>query len=174
MSMTGGHMRRTLVISLATVGLLAGCGGGSSSASFNPFSWFGKDKAVTVTEDGQQVVVLESLAPGKGYIAFTDTRPLIPDVTEVSIDRLPGGAVVRASGVAPSLGYYDAELVAISDGSDGRLVLQFRARHPAKAPGIGSVHQRTLTVALRLSDDDLSGVREIVVQGANTSRVTRR
>lgn len=156
---------------------LAGCSGGSgpSSAALNPFNWFGKkDQPVAVDENGNEVIVLKTLSPRKGYIEFTDTRPLMPAISALRIDRMPNGAIVTATGVSPNQGYYDAALVKVDSGAPGVLMLEFRVQPPASAMPVGPAHLREITAAAEFSDEQLFGVRTITVRAASGSRSARR
>jgi hypothetical protein len=175
-------MTQKLIAAVLGLGLLAGCAGGTGGGSagfvgsLNPFNWFGNSETVTVADaaevSGQ--VVLPSLAPGKGYVDFTDTRPMISSLTSLSTERSPDGAIIRASGVVPALGYYDAQLVKITPEKPGQLLYQFRARPPEGSTAIGAARQRDITVAVFLTLQQLEGIREIKVLAAENARVTRR
>ncbi|WP_114286216.1 hypothetical protein [Candidatus Halocynthiibacter alkanivorans] len=171
-------MTQKLIVAVLSFGVLAGCAGGSggSLASLNPFNWFGASETVAVADaaavPGQ--VVLQSLAPKKGYVDFTDTRPMISTVTALSSERSPDGAIIRASGVVPALGYFDAQLVKIPAEKPGQLLYQFRARPPAGSAVIGAARQRGITVAVFLTLQQLEGINEIKVLAAENARVTRR
>ncbi|MEM5468529.1 hypothetical protein [Celeribacter marinus] len=165
--------RQVLLCGLVVLGL-SGCASISSS-NLNPLNWFGKSEAVTATTaDGQTAVVLKSLAPRKGYPAFVDTRPLVPSVADITIARSTSGAIVTATGVVPTLGYYDAQLVPVANEAQGTLTYDFRISAPETAPALGTAQQRRITVAYSLTFPQLEGVTRIVVRGADGSRQTRR
>lgn len=165
-------LRQMVVISLVAVGL-TGCAAVKESR-FNPLNWFGAAEDVVVTEDGQQVRVLPTLAPRVGYPSFTDTRPLVPSVDQLSIAKSASGGIITASATLPALGYYDAQLVPVPADKAGVLQLEFRIRPPATNQGVGSAHQRTITAARSLSFEELAGISRIVVIGANGAKQVRR
>ena len=80
----------------------------------------------------------------------------------------------RAKGLPPSLGFWQAELVARPLDENGVLVLDFRVYPPIAVAGVVNQQSREITVAYNLSDIKLQGITEIVVQGAGNARSSRR
>jgi hypothetical protein len=150
-----------LPITVLCLVVLAGCGGFRDSR-LNPLNWFG----------GSQSADLEPLLPAEA----PDDRALIADLTDVQIEQLPGGAILRATGRAPTQGYWQAELV-LRDGPDQdptAQVYDFRVFPPLTPTQVSTPQSREVTVALYLSDIDLASVRSITVQGAANARAIRR
>lgn len=119
----------------------------------------------------------ETLAPSGGYgPEVQDSRPLIAEITALQVDNNPGGAVIRATGVAAGQGYWDAELVRAASDADSpsELRLDFRVRPPQTPAPVGSPRSREVTVATFATTYDLDGIRSITVNGAQNSRSTRR
>lgn len=166
-------MRRQMITSVLDLSLLGGCASVSSS-NLNPFNWFGPSTEVPLTEDGQKITVLPTLAPRNGYANFIDTRPLVPSVSDVIIVKSASGAIVTAISVLPTVGYYDAELVRVRGGAPSELVLDFKARPPKEATVVGTENQRRLNVARSISAADLAGIRTITVRSASGARAIRR
>lgn len=138
--------------------LLSGCGGIGSS-NLNPFNWFGNS--------GPEEVLPENT------VVVRDPRPLIQQVTDVAVERVPGGAILRARGAAPVAGWFAADLVLDpAQSRDGVLTFGFRAA-PPDVPARGTGNARLITAATYLSDGDLQGVREIRVRGRSNIRATR-
>ncbi len=148
--------RRHVVLGLAVA--LAGCGKVRQS-KLNPFNWFRKSEP-------RETIVL----PGKQE----DPRPLVDTVLSMQVEPIPGGAVVRARGVTPTQGWWDAELVKRDVEDEGVLVYEFRLQPPAEQTGVSTQQSREIDVAIYLSDVKLQNVREIVVQGAKNARSARR
>ncbi len=148
--------RRHVVLGLAVA--VAGCGKVRQSR-LNPFNWFRKSKP-------RETIVL----PG----AETDPRPLVDTVLSMAVEPIPGGAVVRARGVTPTQGWWDAELVKRDVEEPGVLVYEFRLQPPAEPTDVNTQQSREIDVAIYLSDVKLDGVHEIVVQGAKNARSARR
>lgn len=150
--------RRTFLI-LGGVAALAGCGG--AGGRWNPLNWFRPaSRAERVTE----VSVTRA----------ADDRPLVRDITALSVERRPGGAIIRATGLPPTQGWYDAALVAEESDAAGVLTYTFRARPPEAPTRVSTAQSRELVAARYLSDIDLAGVRAIRVLGAATARTARR
>jgi hypothetical protein len=143
--------RRLFVATSAAT--LAGCG-----TKLNPFNWFKR------SEPREKVVVEEP----------EDPRPLVDTVLTMTVEAIPGGAVVRARGVTPTQGWWDAELVPLDQDEAGTLVYEFRLNPPTTTTDVNTQRSREIDVAIFVSDYKLDTVREIVVQGANNARASRR
>ncbi len=148
--------RRHVVLGLALA--LGGCGAIRQS-KLNPFNWFRKSEP-------RETIVL----PG----AASDPRGLVETVLSMSVEPIPGGAVVRARGVTPTQGWWNAELVGRDVGEDGVLVYEFRLLPPTGATDVNTQASREIDVAIYISDVKLQNVREIVVQGATNARSAQR
>lgn len=143
---------------LVLIAALASCGAIRDSR-LNPFNWFGRSQAA------QRVDI-----PGQPV----DARGLVADVLSMTVEPLPTGALVRATGLSPRQGYWDAALVAQPVTEDGLLVLEFRIFPPIEPTDVNTPRSREVTAAISLSRVKLETVREIVVQGANNARASRR
>lgn len=166
-------MRRQVIISGLVLSLMAGCATVKESR-FNPLNWFGKSESIAVDQNGQNVTVLKTLAPRKGYPVFVDTRPLAPQIIEMQMVKSASGAIVTATAALPSTGYYDAELVAVPSESANTLVFDFRLRAPSQNAPAGTAAQRQITAAKSLSNADIAGIRTVIVRGADGARQVRR
>jgi hypothetical protein len=150
-------MRLPLLAALATVTALTACGGFRESR-LNPFNWFGRSQQVA------------TVAPDE----TGDKRPLVDNVLSMVVEKTPGGAIVRATGISPTQGYYDAELVARPLDENGVLVYDFRIMPPPFSKPVGVNRTREVTVAAALSNIKLDVISQIVVQGANNARSSGR
>ncbi len=150
-----------LIAALALLGLLASCGGLRESR-LNPSNWFGKSR--------ERRIMLQAGAE------IVDPRALVGKVVTLKVDRLPGGAIVRAMGLPTSQGYYSAELVPLNGEKPERGVLKFEFRLlPPKDPNpAGTKRSREVLVGRFVSDQKLAGVRRIEVIGQNNRRIVRR
>ncbi len=148
--------RRHVVLGLAVA--VAGCAGVRRS-KLNPFNWFKKSEP-------RETIVLPD--------EKSDPRPLVDTVLSMAVEPIPGGAVVRARGVTPTQGWWNAELVPQDLDDKGVLVYEFRLLPPAGRPDVNTQQSREIDVAIYLSDTKLEPVREIVVQGARNARSARR
>lgn len=144
--------------------VLAGCGRVRESR-LNPFNWFGR--SVETTE-----VVTEAAVPGRP----DDDRILVAEVTDMEVARQPGGAIIRASGLPPTQGWWNTDLVAENGGVpvDGVLTFRFVIAKPLEPTPVSTPQSRELTAATYVPDIKLEGVSQIVVLGAGNSRSSRR
>lgn len=151
-------MKRSLIATLILMTALSGCAGISQSR-LNPFNWFGKARPAPLTQL---------------YTAPTETRALVAQVLTLNVEPFPGGAIVRAKGLPPTQGYWEAELVAQPLDDQGRLVYEFRIFPPLTPTPAGTPYSRQVTVAASVSDIKLQGVSSIVVQGDSNALSARR
>ena len=137
---------------------LAGCGGFEDS-QMNPFNWFEKSEP-------RETIVLPA--------ERADPRPLVDAVLTMTVEPIPGGAIVRATGQTPTQGWWAADLVPLPVDEDGTLVYEFRLIPPLTATGVNTPQSRQVEAAIYISDFKLDAVREIVVQGSGNARSARR
>ena len=157
-------MRTPGLAALAALMVLTGCAGVRGSA-LNPFNWFDRS-----TET-------RSLVPEGGFPEATDNRPLVDQVTEMAVEPVEGGAIIRAVGLPQTQGWWDAQLVSDTDfqPENGELRLRFVTAAPRGPRPAGTPMSREITAGLFLSNFRLDGVRRITVTGAQNARtVTRR
>jgi hypothetical protein len=152
-------MRRTLTAALIAVTVLGACGSMRDSR-LNPFNWFKKSEA-------SQMMAAVAEAPA-------DPRALVADVVDLTIEPYPGGAIIRARGLPPTQGYWEAELVARPLDENGVQVFDFYVFPPLVQMGANIPQSREINVATTLSDIKLEAITQIVVQGANNARSSRR
>ena len=161
-------MRHTLTLILCLGLVLTGCARLAESR-LNPLNWFGRSApVVATTADGQ----VQPLVP-PGQAAAQDTRVVIDQIVDLQIEQTSSGAIVRATGLAATQGFYSAELV-LASSADGNLVYDFRVMAPEGFEAIGTEASRRITVALELSVAELAGVRSVTVRGAQNAREARR
>ncbi|WP_136685534.1 hypothetical protein [Falsirhodobacter xinxiangensis] len=142
-------MRKPLLAALALTMTLGACG------RLNPANWGG----------GRPEPVDPAFAP---VVATVDPRPLVAQVTSLRVEQTRDGAIVRATGLPPTQGYWQAELIA-RPLAEGVQVYDFRIVPPAPGQRVSTQASREVTVAAGLSRSDLAGIRQIVVQGAGNS-----
>lgn len=151
---------KQIVVLLACALVLSGCGSARESR-LNPFNWFGSSR------EGPQLGETASVI---------DNRPPVEQVTALSIERTSSGALVRAEGLAPTLGWWDAQLVAENNGRpvNGVLTYRFVAAAPRTPQPVGSARGRTLTAAATVNEVMLEQTARIVVAGGTNSRTVNR
>lgn len=149
---------RILMALLVVVLGLGGC-----ASRLNPFNWFGGDREERITID--ETIVAEP----------TDGRQLVPEIVSLNVDPMPGGAILRAVGLPPRQGYWEADLVEVGrDGSE--IVFEFRVYQPYDPnTRVGPPQSREILAGTSLSTQDLAGIRSIVVVAQQNRRsVSRR
>ncbi len=148
----------TAVVLVTVLGLgLAGCGFGKSK--FNPMNWWGKPV------QGQAVAL---------YVAPVDPRGLVSQITLLKVEPYPGGAILRATGVPPTQGFWDASLVPLPDDGSGKLIFEFRIAPPVTPAPAGTQPSREVTVATNLTDYNLQNATAIEVRSATNAMTAHR
>lgn len=153
-------MRLPFVALLVVALALPACGGFRDSR-LNPLNWFGRSQPMQTA-----AVVL----PGTP----ADPRPLVAQVLSMSVEPLPGGAIVKATGLPPTQGHWAAELVALPLEDGGRQVYEFRLAPPPDPTRASTQFSREVTAAVYLSDIKLAELSQIVVQGQLNARSSTR
>lgn len=151
-------MKISVTAALAAVLVLTSCGGVRDSR-LNPFNWFGRSERV------------ETMAP---LAEKRETRLLVADVITLSIEPYSGGAIVRATGVMESQGWWQAELVEVKGDDPTHLTLDFRILPPVTQTAVGNVRSREVTAAMTVGPRRLEDISRITVQGERSARTTRR
>ena len=86
-------MARAVIAAVLVLSTAVGCARVSDSR-LNPFNWFGGSTEST------------GLAPDGGFAEIApDRRNLVDQVTQLRVERTPGGAVIRATGLPPRAGF---------------------------------------------------------------------
>jgi hypothetical protein len=144
-------------------GALAGCSQGWKENRINPSNWFSANDRP------------ESLVPIEEDLVI-DNRPLVPQVTALSLDETPSGVIVRATGVTPTAGYWQGGLVLEQrDGKpdNGQLSFVFRAAPPLQPTEVSNQRAREITAARFISNQQLQGVETIRIVGERNSLSSR-
>ncbi len=153
-------MKKPQVAALTGLLLLGACSGYSQS-NWNPVNWFGGSNEVTVAE--------ATLDVGTA----SDPRPLVDQVLTMTVERYPGGAIVRATGLPPTQGYWAGDLIEESF-EDGRLTFRFVVLPPVEPKRVSTQASREIEVGTSVPQIKLDSVREIIVVGAQNARSSRR
>lgn len=164
-------------LSLALCGclVLTACGGGLANSWVNPMTWFGNSRSEAVDPRSASNPLIPAPRLGQRPKAVYAGRP-VDQISELRIERLPGGAVIRVAGVTDVIGYYDVRLEPENEGNPVKGVLSYTlsAVRPERTVGVGGPAARTVNAAVSVTDQDLEGVRQITVRGARNQRTTRR
>ena len=157
-------MRKTPIVLMVASITLAGC-----NSWVNPANWFGGGAT-----EVPKVAPTDAPEDTSAGIVPTDSRPLVAQVTAVDFDKFQGGVIVRATGLPPSQGWWQADLVARPVTADGVLVLDFHVSAPLEPTTPGTVRSREVTAATSVSAYKLQSIRRIVVQGASNAMGANR
>ena len=171
----------TVLISALT---LTACGTIRDSA-INPTNWFGKGRSgpIKPREPATPVNPLIPTNEKGGIFARQRERDAIflgepiDQVTSLVIERVPGGAVIRATGLTAVQGVHSIQLTPTTDDItpvDGVLSFRIEGIRPPRAQTVGSDHTRTVVAAIALTDQELAGVSTIQVQAARNTQSSRR
>lgn len=148
-------MKKPLLAALSLMMLVSACG-----TRLNPFNWFRAS---------------EPAAAAPVVLKVEDPRLLAEQITTLKVEPMPGGAIVRATALPPTQGWWSADLVAVEDASaDGQLVYDFRLFPPLEQMAASTPRSRQITAAVFLSDIQLSTVRSITVRGSSNGLSSRR
>lgn len=154
-------MPRTLIAALAAVSLLGACATLRESR-INPFNWFGRSAETRAVANAR-------IAPE------ADPRIPVAQVTQLAVEPVPGGAIIRATGLPPTQGYWDVSLVPdpVPDGGS-ELVYRFLVQPPPTPRPAGTPMSREVTAGVFASDFRLEGIRRITVTGETNARSVNR
>lgn len=170
-------MRKLVLASLVVTTSLAGCATVRDSRA-NPFNWFGGSDAAAadVTPNTDTV---NTLIPQRR--SFFDRAPappypgtLVQQVTELNARQVPGGAVVEVTGIFRSVASFDVRLVEVPTEDETTLSYEMRAIQPQAGEGQGTPRVRTVTAAIRLTNQQLAGITTIRVISQGNTRTTTR
>jgi hypothetical protein len=168
-------MHKAVSVLVVSALVLTSCGTVRESR-LNPFNWFGRSHSTAVANS---TAAANPLIPQRRASILRPEAPaysgqLIGEISELLIERRPGGAVIRVSGVADRLGPFEAKLVKNEDETDAdTLTYDMRAYQPAN-PTSQSEWPRTVTVAVYLTDQEMRDIREIRVKSARNVQTSRR
>lgn len=158
-------MRRAAFWAIFPALALAGCGGNGSNpfgslGSLNPFGG----------GSGQTVPVVAPYERPPGGV-------LIARLVSVEAEPALRGLIIRATGAAPTEGYYGARLFALNDGlpdENGIVTLQFRVEAPEFPGPAGTENTRQVIAATFVTDAALEDINGFVVVSATNTVSLRR
>jgi hypothetical protein len=155
---------RDAVVTLAGAALLAGC-----------TLPFGAIPASDRNQDPADVVRSEERGLLTGLFSRTprDLPEAVPvPMREATLERGYGGVIIRATGVAPTQGWFDATLVAEGGGAPdaaGVLTVALVAVPPPTPEAVGPERTRLLLTAAFVQDLELRDIRAIRVVSSRNS-----
>lgn len=170
-------MRISLTVLLVASMGLGACGVVRNSA-LNPTNWFGRSTSVPVEE-----VSTNPLIPAESGL-FASRRKAnalyigepFEEIVDLTVERIPGGAIIRATGRAARQGTYSVQLTPENeDEAPVNGVLTYRLEGVARTnTAVGTPPTREVTAARKLTSQELRSVRTIRVEGQRNARVARR
>lgn len=178
---TAGPMRISHSVLLIASLSLGACGIVRDSA-LNPANWFGRSTSVAVATADEKPV--NPLIPQKTGL-FTKQKAEddvyagepFDEITDLTVERVSGGAIIRATGLAARQGNYSVRLTPLTEDETpikGVLTYRLEGVSPDKNTAIGGPATREVTAARKITDQNLRGVNTIRVEGLRNARVTRR
>lgn len=152
-------MRGPMLIAVLAVALV-GCGR-LNSISSSPFASMSSEPNPTAAAD----VRIPPLTPTRAEVRTVDQRARAERITSLEVADVQSGVLVTALGTTNRIGAFNAELV--QTGRDGStLTLEFRVQYPTENTAASNT---SIRVATLLSNEDMAGIRNIRVIGANNS-----
>lgn len=181
--MMGQHRMRNLTTALLVSTLvLAGCSTIRDSR-VNPFNWFGRSQVTPVDASLQTAEVNPLIPTGRsGVFSFRRSNapqslaPLAAQVTDLTVERVQGGALIKATSLADTVGAFQVTLEPLNRGDavDGVLTYELRSFTAPAGQVPMPPRARSHVAATKVTNADLAGVREIRVQAARNAAATRR
>lgn len=163
-------MHKSISMLLISSVLLAGCG----QSRLNPLNWFGRAERIEAPDATAEI---NPLIPKQSlFSSKTDVYEgqLVPVVREMKLERLPGGAILRVTGLAATQGSWDVRLEETNNGEPLEGVLTYELRALPSSTAVGTERSRLMTVAVFVSDQQLERSRSVQVVGAENSLISRR
>lgn len=152
-------MRTPIASILLGALILTGC-----ASKFNPFNWFGRSNS--------QETLTEATTPD----TITDQRSMVDQVIALNIEKTNGGAIIHATGLPATQGFWGAELVPENNELpvNGVLTYTFRIKQPSGIKVASTPRSREVVVGHFVSNIKLNGVSQIRVVAARNARISRR
>ncbi len=169
-------MRITVSALLVSTLVLTGCG-----TNLNPLNWFGggtsEPRAPVAENDNPLIPERTGLFSSRRDRLAVYNGTAVETVTDLTVERVPGGAIIRATGVAAVQGIYDVRLTPANEDEvpeDGILTYRLEALRSADGARAGTPASREVTAARKVTDRQLAGVSRIRVEGVTNAQVSRR
>ncbi|WP_299967106.1 hypothetical protein [uncultured Roseobacter sp.] len=172
-------MRRTVSALLVATTVISACSSVRDSR-VNPFNWFGRSEPapvpVTTVEQTNPLIPARTGIFSARRTVDTYTGSPVGSISNLVIDRVPGGAIIRATGIADRQGVYDVRLTPVNDDEtavDGVLSYRLEARR-SQTRTQGPEPTRQVVVARKVTDQTLAGARTIRVEAERNALQARR
>lgn len=173
-------MRKTFSALLVSTLVLTGCATVRDSR-VNPFNWFGtaRSEPLTRTEAETNPLIPQRsglFAASRERAAVYNGRPF-DQVTDLTIEPVPGGALIRATGLAARQGIYAVQLTPDNEDElpvDGVLTYRLEGVEPERNTPVGAQPTREVVAARKVTNQTLAGVRTIRVLGQRNALTSSR
>jgi len=163
--------------------LVASLALGACGSVLNPGNWFGRSTSEPIQQVNQAPA--NPLIPEKSSSIFKrkdNAEPVyvgqpFDEIIDLTIDRVPGGAIIRATGRADRQGSYAVQLTPLVEDEtpiNGVLTYRLEAVKPDQNTPIGTAPTREATAGREMTDQELRGVTTIRVEGVRNALVARR
>ena len=173
---------------MLSVVLIAGACATVRESRINPLNWFGSstsEPAATQTAEASPQEANPLIPRERPRIRLgrrnqereLEDGTLIANVSELVVERVPGGAIIRVEGIADRQGVHSVRLTPADPElrpEDGVLTFRLEGVTPDRARSGGPDRARRVVAAVSLTDQQLGGVRVIRIEGAQNVRTTRR
>lgn len=175
-------MRILLPTVLVSTLALSGCGSFGDSR-LNPGNWFGAPAAETTATTASGTAANPLIPQRRGLFAGLRARQAtyegrpFEQVTDLTIEPVPGGAIIRATGLAARQGIYAVQLTPENPDEiavDGVLTYRLEGLRPDANTPVGPIPTREVVAARAVTDQLLRGVHTIRVEGAQNAQIARR
>lgn len=171
-------MRITLSALLVSSMVLSGCG--LRESVVNPFNWFGRSQPAPVAEAEETnplIPTRSGLFARKRAEEETYIGKPFEEIVELKVERVPGGALIRATGLAARQGIYAVQLTPANEDEtpvDGVLTYRLEGVRRDYPTAVGTKPSREVTAGRKVTDQQLRGVSTIRVEGQLNAREARR
>lgn len=173
-------MRKTFSVLLVSTLVLTGCASVRDSR-VNPFNWFGTARSQPINQSEASANPL--IPKSSGLFASARAKATVyngipfDQVTDLTIEKVQGGALIRATGLAARQGIYSVRLTPANPDElpvEGVLTYRLEGIEPARNTAVGTVPTREVIAARKVTDQMLIGVRTIRVEGQRNALTSRR
>lgn len=150
---------KNIILSVATISLLASCSGSGSVSSLNPFRRSPPPEETLVTAE-----------------RIPDGRELIATVAELRAEPTRNGVILRARGKTDVQGYYDVELSETNNGlpdENGMLTFELRGKPPQLPLAANTDRSREIVAGVFISRIVLKRVKSLRVVAARNQITIR-
>ncbi|MBI6629081.1 hypothetical protein [Pontibaca salina] len=165
-------MKKSLTVLLVGSLFLAGC-----NSRLNPGNWFGAGQSVATTPETAANPLIPQRSGMLSRPPEVDRSERIATISDLVVERQPGGAIIRATGIGARQGAFEARLAPTNPdllSEDGVMTFDFRLLYPQSPTPVGTEWSRSVTAAYTVTNQQLEGVRAIRVRGAQNTQEARR